>query len=72
MFILKLIFWILFVEDWLLIFGDFIKFGLGVFFILFDILFMVQYYCLYRGKDLYESLNNYEKEVEVLLFSVVY
>lgn len=59
-------------EDWSSIFGDPTKFGLGAFSILFDILFMVQHYCLYRGKDPYESLNNYEKEVEAPLLSVVH
>lgn len=59
-------------EDWSSIFGDPTKFGLGAFSILFDILFMVQHYCLYRGKDPYESLNNYEKEVEAPLLSAVH
>ncbi|XP_061095842.1 cystinosin [Conger conger] len=35
-------------DEWKLIFGDPTKFGLGVFSILFDVLFMVQHYCLYR------------------------
>ncbi|KAJ8277392.1 hypothetical protein GJAV_G00074660 [Gymnothorax javanicus] len=35
-------------DEWELIFGDPTKFGLGVFSILFDVLFMVQHYCLYR------------------------
>lgn len=70
--ILKSIPWILFAEDWSSIFGDPTKFGLGAFSILFDILFMVQHYCLYRGKDPYESLNNYEKEVEAPLLSAVH
>ncbi|XP_051894075.1 cystinosin-like isoform X2 [Pristis pectinata] len=38
-------------DEWLLIFGDPTKFGLGVFSILFDILFIVQHYCLYRLKS---------------------
>ncbi|XP_011440987.3 cystinosin isoform X1 [Magallana gigas] len=59
-------------EDWSSIFGDPTKFGLGAFSILFDILFMVQHYCLYRGKDPYESLNNYEREVEAPLLSAVH
>lgn len=36
-------------DDWSAIFGDPTKFGLGAFSILFDILFMVQHYCLYRN-----------------------
>ncbi|NXP55054.1 CTNS protein, partial [Heliornis fulica] len=35
-------------DQWKLIFGDPTKFGLGVFSIIFDIVFMVQHYCLYR------------------------
>ena len=35
-------------DEWKLIFGDPTKFGLGVFSIIFDIVFMVQHYCLYR------------------------
>ena len=50
--------------DWGSIFGDPTKFGLGFFSILFDILFIVQHYCLYHGKDPYQLLDN-EKEVQV-------
>jgi cystinosin len=35
-------------DDWNSIFGDPTKFGLGFFSICFDVLFMVQHYCLYR------------------------
>jgi cystinosin len=35
-------------DDWFSIFGDFTKFGLGLFSIIFDILFIVQHYVLYR------------------------
>lgn len=35
-------------DDWSSIFGDPTKFGLGLFSVLFDILFMVQHYGLYR------------------------
>uniref|UniRef100_A0A8C8BFE2 Cystinosin, lysosomal cystine transporter n=1 Tax=Otus sunia TaxID=257818 RepID=A0A8C8BFE2_9STRI len=43
-------------DQWKLIFGDPTKFGLGVFSIVFDIVFMVQHYCLYRrqGYERYE------------------
>ncbi|KFU86284.1 Cystinosin, partial [Chaetura pelagica] len=37
-------------DQWKLIFGDPTKFGLGVFSIIFDIVFMVQHYCLYRRR----------------------
>ncbi|XP_032860571.1 cystinosin isoform X1 [Tyto alba] len=35
-------------DQWKLIFGDPTKFGLGVFSIVFDIVFMIQHYCLYK------------------------
>ncbi|XP_026565967.1 cystinosin [Pseudonaja textilis] len=35
-------------DAWKLIFGDPTKFGLGLFSIFFDIIFMIQHYCLYR------------------------
>lgn len=38
-------------DDWDSIFRDPTKFGLGVFSIAFDILFIVQHYVLYRGND---------------------
>lgn len=37
-------------DDWKSIFGDFTKFGLGAISILFDLLFIVQHYCLYGSK----------------------
>ncbi|XP_074969724.1 cystinosin isoform X1 [Phalacrocorax aristotelis] len=37
-------------DQWKLIFGDPTKFGLGVFSIIFDIVFMVQHYCLYKRR----------------------
>lgn len=39
-------------DDWSSIFGNFTKFGLGVASISFDVIFMVQHYCLYRFADL--------------------
>ncbi|XP_058062921.1 cystinosin homolog [Anopheles bellator] len=46
-------------DDWGSIFGDPTKFGLGLFSVLFDILFIVQHYVLYRnradGKTLQED-----------------
>uniref|UniRef100_A0ABM5ENJ0 Cystinosin isoform X1 n=2 Tax=Pogona vitticeps TaxID=103695 RepID=A0ABM5ENJ0_9SAUR len=38
-------------DAWKLIFGDPTKFGLGIFSIFFDIVFIVQHYCLYRSPD---------------------
>ncbi|XP_067165940.1 cystinosin isoform X3 [Apteryx mantelli] len=37
-------------DQWKLIFGDPTKFGLGVFSIIFDVVFMIQHYCLYRRR----------------------
>jgi len=42
-------------NEWNSIFGDFTKFGLGLFSILFDILFMLQHYVFYR-KARYEQI----------------
>lgn len=46
-------------DDWNSLFGDPTKFGLGLFSVLFDILFMTQHYILYRyvSHD-YRALNN--------------
>ncbi|XP_038614998.1 cystinosin [Tachyglossus aculeatus] len=38
-------------DQWTLIFGDPTKFGLGLFSIFFDIVFITQHYCLYRRKS---------------------
>lgn len=37
-------------DEWTLIFGDPTKFGLGLFSIFFDVIFIIQHYCLYRNK----------------------
>ncbi|XP_048469832.1 cystinosin-like [Rhincodon typus] len=44
-------------DEWLLIFGDPTKFGLGLFSVLFDIFFMIQHYCLYRQKSDYSLMD---------------
>ncbi|XP_045680211.1 cystinosin isoform X1 [Phyllostomus hastatus] len=44
-------------DQWTLIFGDPTKFGLGIFSILFDIVFFIQHFCLYRRKPGYERVN---------------
>lgn len=43
-------------DEWMLIFGDPTKFGLGLFSVVFDILFMIQHYCLYRKPPQYEAI----------------
>ncbi|XP_037736449.1 cystinosin isoform X1 [Chelonia mydas] len=43
-------------DEWKLIFGDPTKFGLGLFSITFDVVFIIQHYCLYRTSG-YEFLN---------------
>ncbi|XP_027375368.1 cystinosin isoform X3 [Bos indicus x Bos taurus] len=37
-------------DQWTLIFGDPTKFGLGIFSIIFDVVFFIQHFCLYRKK----------------------
>ncbi|XP_043848985.1 cystinosin [Dromiciops gliroides] len=44
-------------DEWNLIFGDPTKFGLGLFSIVFDIIFIIQHYCLYRPKAGYAQLT---------------
>lgn len=44
-------------DDWGSLFGDPTKFGLGAFSILFDMLFMTQHYCLYRGNVPYHQIG---------------
>ena len=38
-------------NDWLSIFGDFVKFWLGVISIGFDLIFFLQHYVLYRSRE---------------------
>ena len=47
-------------DDWSSIFGDPTKFGLGLFSILFDVLFIIQHYVLYRNRTQYVEINNDE------------
>nr|XP_043900853.1 cystinosin isoform X1 [Solea senegalensis]XP_043900854.1 cystinosin isoform X1 [Solea senegalensis]XP_043900855.1 cystinosin isoform X1 [Solea senegalensis]XP_043900856.1 cystinosin isoform X1 [Solea senegalensis]XP_043900858.1 cystinosin isoform X1 [Solea senegalensis] len=49
-------------DEWGLIFGDPTKFGLGLFSVVFDIIFMTQHYCLYRHSSTYSSLSGLETE----------
>ncbi|KAM7410647.1 hypothetical protein PAMA_001876 [Pampus argenteus] len=44
-------------DEWRLIFGDPTKFGLGLFSVVFDVLFMCQHYCLYRRPSQYEPVT---------------
>ncbi|XP_032072379.1 cystinosin [Thamnophis elegans] len=43
-------------DEWKLVFGDPTKFGLGLFSIVFDIVFMIQHYCLYRNQ-IYDEME---------------
>ncbi|XP_035987567.1 cystinosin isoform X2 [Fundulus heteroclitus] len=43
-------------DEWKLVFGDPTKFGLGLFSVAFDIVFMTQHYCLYRQPQQYEAI----------------
>ncbi|XP_026201707.1 cystinosin isoform X2 [Anabas testudineus] len=47
-------------DEWGLIFGDPTKFGLGLFSVVFDILFLAQHYCLYRHSQQYEVVTEEE------------
>lgn len=49
-------------DEWRLIFGDPTKFGLGLFSVVFDILFMTQHYCLYREPPQYVPVTGEEEE----------
>ncbi|KAL3269908.1 hypothetical protein HHI36_008965 [Cryptolaemus montrouzieri] len=42
-------------DDWISIFGDVTKFGLGLFSVLFDVFFIVQHYVLYRHTNYEEN-----------------
>ncbi|XP_041862199.1 cystinosin [Melanotaenia boesemani] len=44
-------------DEWRLVFGDPTKFGLGLFSVVFDILFMAQHYCLYRHPAHYQAVS---------------
>lgn len=43
-------------DQWMLVFGDPTKFGLGLFSVVFDILFMTQHYCIYRRPSEYQAV----------------
>ncbi|CDQ65108.1 unnamed protein product [Oncorhynchus mykiss] len=47
-------------DEWKLIFGDPTKAGLGLFSIFFDVVFIIQHYCLYRHKTHYELVVDQE------------
>ncbi|KAJ0032670.1 hypothetical protein NQD34_002751 [Periophthalmus magnuspinnatus] len=47
-------------DQWMLFFGNPTKFGLGLFSVLFDLLFISQHYCLYRTK--YQPLPSEEQD----------
>ncbi|XP_046389354.1 cystinosin homolog isoform X2 [Ischnura elegans] len=44
-------------DDWASIFGDPTKFGLGLFSVLFDFLFFIQHYVLYRNSEPYNEVD---------------
>ena len=58
-------------DDWNSLFGDPTKFGLGLFSVLFDILFMVQHYILYRyvSSHVYDELKTTDEEEEETLLN---
>ncbi|XP_055592852.1 cystinosin homolog isoform X2 [Uranotaenia lowii] len=52
-------------DDWASIFGDPTKFGLGLFSVLFDIVFIVQHYVLYKRPK--KTIDTVESNLETLL-----
>ena len=50
-------------NDWSSIFGDPTKFGLGLFSVLFDILFILQHYIFYRNNLSSEELITNEEYI---------
>ena len=55
-------------DQWNSIFGDLTKFGLGLFSVLFDILFMTQHYILYRKPSAFD-LQKIEEEGSMSAYS---
>ncbi|MEQ2222793.1 hypothetical protein ILYODFUR_030109 [Ilyodon furcidens] len=49
-------------DEWKLVFGDPTKFGLGLFSVAFDIVFMTQHYCLYRQSAQYEDISEQQDD----------
>lgn len=54
-------------DDWLSIFGNFTKFGLGLISIFFDIIFIVQHYILY--KDVAPSITTEDDSIPTPVIS---
>uniref|UniRef100_A0A6G1SHQ8 Cystinosin homolog n=1 Tax=Aceria tosichella TaxID=561515 RepID=A0A6G1SHQ8_9ACAR len=51
-------------DDWISIFGNFTKFGLGLVSMLFDIVFIVQHYVLYKSDRRSSLVNNSNENLE--------
>jgi hypothetical protein len=52
-------------NDWSSIFGSPTKFGLGFFSILFDIVFILQHYVLYRNSSPYSTIGGENNETRI-------
>ncbi|KAG1703684.1 Cystinosin [Nymphon striatum] len=54
-------------NSWGILFGDMTKFGLGLFSVLFDILFIIQHYCLYKNSrnSTYENMDVPDKDSHI-------
>uniref|UniRef100_A0A8C6TBJ9 Cystinosin, lysosomal cystine transporter n=1 Tax=Neogobius melanostomus TaxID=47308 RepID=A0A8C6TBJ9_9GOBI len=48
-------------DQWMLFFGNPTKFGLGLFSVLFDLVFISQHYCLYRHPTDYQAIPSEEQ-----------
>ena len=52
-------------DDWKTFLGDFTKFGLAILTIIYDLIFIVQHYCLYKKEDgSYKQLNDDPNEAD--------
>lgn len=51
-------------DDWISIFGNFTKFGLGLVSMLFDIVFIIQHYVLYKSDRRSSLVNNPNETLE--------
>ncbi|VDO48005.1 unnamed protein product [Onchocerca flexuosa] len=50
-------------DDWSIFIGNPVKVGLGMVSMVFDVIFMVQHYCLYRNADEGVILNTSEENI---------
>jgi len=54
-------------NDWTAFYGNPVKFGLGLISMIFDILFMIQHYILYRNSESYEISHDTNESTETIV-----